>query len=270
MANAGQNRLWAVLKGAVLFVLLLFVQALISGVIIAAWADNISGDKPVTIWQGIVSFVASILGILGADSLLLAIFKASYPRKIILRIVFWFWLAGLLLVVALILYNLRFELLSSEEVIRETGVVVIAAYLLRGVSKANSVGVTADVFGPNATTEERVPLMKGLWRMIVGAAVMLPQLFFFVWGLVQLAAVYGQVHSLWHLPRILTFFISAALSYVPIVGAIFGFFGAKDVWGWEWWQAALLYFGAPLLFMVLAIVISSASAVADRVNRQPS
>jgi hypothetical protein len=85
---------------------------------------------------------------------------------------------------------------------------------------------------------------------------------------VQLAAVYAQVRSLWHLPGVLTFIISFVLSYVPILGSFLGFFGAKDVWGWEWWQAALLYFGMPLLFVVLSIVAGSAGAVADRVNRR--
>lgn len=92
--------------------------------------------------------------------------------------------------------------------------------------------------------------------MAAVAAGCVPQLGFFIWGLVQLSAVYAQVHAFTHLSSFFSGVLSLALTYVPLIGGVVGFFGAKDVWGWLWWQAALLYFAVPIGLMLLSIMLA--------------
>jgi hypothetical protein len=68
-------------------------------------------------------------------------------------------------------------------------------------------------------------------------------------GLVQLFATMDGLEHWLGLPGFLAGIGAFILAYIPIVGTIFGFIGAVDVWGWEWWQAALLFFGAFIVFI---------------------
>lgn len=71
-------------------------------------------------------------------------------------------------------------------------------------------------------------------------------------GLLQLAAIMAQLQSFFGLPWFVAGPIGLILTYIPIVGSVVGFFGAKDVFGWEWWQAGLLFFGIGLFSIVMA------------------
>lgn len=89
-------------------------------------------------------------------------------------------------------------------------------------------------------------------------------LIFFVMGIVQWVATYdGLVHWIglhWLLAGALSLF----LAYLPLVGSIVGFFGALKIWGWEWWQAGLLFFGVP----AFGLALGGVSVVADWFQRR--
>ncbi len=101
-------------------------------------------------------------------------------------------------------------------------------------------------------------LTKGVELAVIGA------LIFLVMGIFQWMATYdGLVHWVglhWLLAGALSLF----LGYFPLVGSILGFLGATKVWGWEWWQAALLYFGIP----AVGLAIGGASLVAEWFQRR--
>lgn len=98
----------------------------------------------------------------------------------------------------------------------------------------------------------------------------LPMVLFLVFGLIQYSAISAQVQSVTHSNGWLSGALTWLLTYLPIVGSIVGFFGAKDVWGWQWWQAALLYFGMPVGFYVLYAIGGATNAMIQRTRRPPA
>ena len=91
--------------------------------------------------------------------------------------------------------------------------------------------------------------------------VIIPPVLFFTMGLVQLAAIVAEVGAVIHTPVFISFLLGLLITYVPVVGSLVGFFGAKDVWLWPWWQAAILYLGWPVLvFAIFAIGAAVGSA----------
>lgn len=90
------------------------------------------------------------------------------------------------------------------------------------------------------------------------------QIAFLVLGLFQLAAMMAQLEALWGLNFWLAVAVGAAiLMFVPAVVPFFSFFGARDVWGWEWWQALL--FAAP--FSILAIIMMLSGGIFGSIGR---
>jgi hypothetical protein len=87
-----------------------------------------------------------------------------------------------------------------------------------------------------------------------------------VLGLFQLAAMMAQLESLWGLNSWISAAIGVAfLVFFPIVIPFFSFFGAKDVWGWDWWQALL--FAAPfLVFAVISVLSGGILSVLGRLT----
>ena len=66
-------------------------------------------------------------------------------------------------------------------------------------------------------------------------------------GLIQFAATMAGLTSWLGLRWLPAALVSIFLGWTPLVGSLLGFLGAFKVWGWEWWQAALLFFGLPLI-----------------------
>jgi hypothetical protein len=95
----------------------------------------------------------------------------------------------------------------------------------------------------------------------------IPSVLFFLYGLVQLWAVSAQLERFLHLPRLLAFIAALFVTYIPLIGGIIGFFGAKDAWGWQWWQAALLTFGPLIAIFALSVVASVLAATAAGAKR---
>lgn len=95
----------------------------------------------------------------------------------------------------------------------------------------------------------------------------LPMILFFTMGVIQYWAIAAELQSAAHMSGWLSGIAAWILTYIPIVGSVVGFFGAKDAWGWQWWQAALLYFGMPIAFFGLAIGAAALGALADAGRR---
>lgn len=72
-------------------------------------------------------------------------------------------------------------------------------------------------------------------------------------GLVQMFATFA---GLGHLlgSTFLAVIIAMFFGGLPLVGSILGIYGAVNVWGWEIWQAALLFF-----WFVPVVIIASFS-----------
>lgn len=68
--------------------------------------------------------------------------------------------------------------------------------------------------------------------------------------LLQIFAVSDQIQSYLEWPAALSTFAGVVLAFVPIVGNALAFFGAKDVWNWPLWLAALVFFAAPAVTII--------------------
>ena len=60
-------------------------------------------------------------------------------------------------------------------------------------------------------------------------------------GLLQLAAVMGELEGGAGLHWIVAAPLALLLSYIPLVGSVAGAFGAVHAWGWPWAWAVLLF-----------------------------
>lgn len=83
-------------------------------------------------------------------------------------------------------------------------------------------------------------------------------------GLVQLAATMAGLEQWLGLHWLIAVPLAMILAYVPLVGTIVGMFGAVHAWGWEWWQAGALFFGALALTVVLFALANLVESVGRR------
>lgn len=65
-------------------------------------------------------------------------------------------------------------------------------------------------------------------------------------GVLQFFAVAAQIQGVTDWGPAPSTLIAIPLAFIPIVGSVIAFFGAKDVWGWEPWLAALAFLAIPL------------------------
>ncbi|MDX2233308.1 MAG: hypothetical protein NW200_02305 [Hyphomonadaceae bacterium] len=69
-------------------------------------------------------------------------------------------------------------------------------------------------------------------------------------GVLQFFAVAAQIQSVSDWGPAPSTLIAIPLAFIPVVGSIVAFFGAKDVWGWEPWAAALAFLALPLVSLL--------------------
>lgn len=68
-------------------------------------------------------------------------------------------------------------------------------------------------------------------------------------GFIQTGAMFaGFMDSL---GKVFGFILALILGQCPFIGGIMGIVGAVKAWEWPWWGAALLFFGFPLLLIIL-------------------
>ncbi|WP_141245908.1 hypothetical protein [Mesorhizobium sp. WSM3862] len=83
---------------------------------------------------------------------------------------------------------------------------------------------------------------------------------YFVIGFIQLFAVADGVGHAFSFGGFASFVIAGFLTYIPIVGAGFGVYGAVTVWGWPIWQGVVLFFW----YVIAAMALSTLQAFARR------
>jgi hypothetical protein len=69
-------------------------------------------------------------------------------------------------------------------------------------------------------------------------------------GILQLFAVSAQVQAELDWGPAPSTLAGLLLAFIPLIGGVVAFFGAKDVWGWDAWLAALVFFAFPIAAMV--------------------
>jgi hypothetical protein len=82
---------------------------------------------------------------------------------------------------------------------------------------------------------------------------------YFVVGFAQIFAIveFFEKNLNWGFLDVL---LALFVTYIPLVGSILGVLGAMDGWGWDIWQAGLLFFWYVPVFLLSFFYIS----IADR------
>ena len=83
---------------------------------------------------------------------------------------------------------------------------------------------------------------------------------YFVIGLVQLFAIVDGISYALDIGTVLSFIIAMFITYIPLVGSIFGVYGAVNVWDWSIWQSVALFFWYIPIFIIFILFIY----IADR------
>ncbi len=64
-------------------------------------------------------------------------------------------------------------------------------------------------------------------------------------GIAQFFAVAAQIDSVLGLGPAPSTILAAPLAFIPAIGSVIAFFGAKDVWRWPWTIAAFVFLAIP-------------------------
>ncbi|GGA51701.1 hypothetical protein [Pelagibacterium lentulum] len=76
---------------------------------------------------------------------------------------------------------------------------------------------------------------------------------YLVVGLVQLFAIMDGISAITSITGFFAFMIALFVTYIPLLGAGLGVYGAITVWDWPLLQASLLFFWYVPVFLILAI-----------------
>lgn len=88
------------------------------------------------------------------------------------------------------------------------------------------------------------------------------QIVYIVIGFLQFFAVWDSVMELFDIGSILGFIIGGFLTFVPLIGAGLGIYGATEVWDWSFIQAFLL-FGWQFVLLALMLIGGASAAIAS-------
>ncbi|MBU6406548.1 MAG: hypothetical protein KGS44_05335 [Alphaproteobacteria bacterium] len=73
-------------------------------------------------------------------------------------------------------------------------------------------------------------------------------------GVLQLFAIAEQVDRVTALGPVISTLSASVLTFVPILGSVVAFFGAKDGWHWAPWAAALVFLALPITAQTLSVL----------------
>lgn len=114
-------------------------------------------------------------------------------------------------------------------------------------------GLTPGAAGP---TEEDIRAAQAQMRgaaIRVGAIGGAGCLFAIAWlaiGVLQFFAVAAQMQSITNWGPAPATIVSVPVTFIPVVGSVTAFFGAKDVWGWAPWLSGLAFLAIPAITML--------------------
>ncbi len=69
-------------------------------------------------------------------------------------------------------------------------------------------------------------------------------------GVLQFFAVAAQMQSLTGWGPAPATLVSVPVTFIPVVGSVTAFFGAKDIWGWAPWLSGLAFLAVPAIAML--------------------
>lgn len=130
--------------------------------------------------------------------------------------------------------------------------------LLRAAKRALSAlpeDVGAMAPGAARPTEEDIRAAQAQMRGTVfrvgaiGGAGCLVALAWLAIGVLQFFAVAAQMQALTDWGPAPSTLVSIPLTFIPVVGSVTAFFGAKDVWGWAPWLSAVAFLAVPAITM---------------------
>jgi hypothetical protein len=113
--------------------------------------------------------------------------------------------------------------------------------------------VSAMAPGPAGPTEEDIRAAQAQMRGTVfrvgaiGGAGCLVALLWLTIGVLQFFAVAAQMQSVLDWGPAPSTIVALPLAFVPVVGSVTAFFGAKDVWGWAPWMAGVAFLAIPAI-----------------------
>jgi hypothetical protein len=84
----------------------------------------------------------------------------------------------------------------------------------------------------------------------IGAVGCLFMVAWFAIGIMQFFAASAQVQAFTAWGPAPSTVIGLVLAFVPVIGSVVAFFGAKDVWGWNVWAAGAVFFAIPAATMI--------------------
>ena len=79
------------------------------------------------------------------------------------------------------------------------------------------------------------------------------QLGYFVLGFVQLFAIMDGVEYATGISGVMAFFIAIFTTWIPLLGAGLGVYGATNVWDWSLVQSLAVFFWYVPVFLAIAI-----------------
>lgn len=83
-------------------------------------------------------------------------------------------------------------------------------------------------------------------------------------GFFQFAALMAGLTDWIGLHWLLALPVAFFVSYIPLLGTVFGMVGAVKGWDWSWMQAAALFFGPMLALIVLALAVGAFDSIKKR------
>lgn len=108
------------------------------------------------------------------------------------------------------------------------------------------------IYGPDPRREDmRKEVRRAAFTLgAFGAAGCLVILAWLTVGILQFFAASAQIDALLKLGPAPSAILGLFVAFTPVLGSIVAFFGAKDVWQWPTWGAALVFLVAPTLTLL--------------------
>jgi len=97
--------------------------------------------------------------------------------------------------------------------------------------------------------------MSNKFERIAGSFAIFLWLLYLGMGVVQFICLYAYITERWFDIPVISFIVSIFIAYIPIVGTIFGYIGATEIFNWSTVFSVLLFFGY-LIFMIIYFIIS--------------
>ncbi|MBL8557135.1 MAG: hypothetical protein JNM47_00320 [Hyphomonadaceae bacterium] len=126
--------------------------------------------------------------------------------------------------------------------------------LLRAAKRAlSALPEDVDAGAPGPATPEDIRAAEAEMRTTliragaIGGAGCLFALAWLVIGVLQFFAVAAQLQSVTGWGPAPSTLVSVPVTFIPVVGSVTAFFGAKDVWGWAPWLSALAFLVVPAI-----------------------